>query len=275
MNEQRPTPDDDAGSEAAATSDPREAANPTTTPIPARGVGWTAARRPMPAPPVRPRPRDESAAFAAANDDNAPIAAMPGGPTPAVQPDSKAIADDAATSDSPGDDGPAPEVIAATAGPGRSTVVLVGALVLVLSAAAVALGLQVRQNSATEAAREEALAQGSDAISKVLSYDYRRIDEDLAAGLAVTTGTFSEEYTKSTETVVKPVATEKKAVVKAEVVDAAVTRATPDEVDLLVYLTQTTTRAGENVPLVEPARVPVTMTEKDGRWLISDVGILF
>lgn len=171
-------------------------------------------------------------------------------------------------------DVPASEVTAATAGPGRSTLVLAGALVLVLAVAAVVLGLQVRNNSGTEAAREAAAAQGPAALQSLLSYDYRQLEDDFAKARAVTTGQFTKDYTKNTDTYVKELATQTKAVVKAEVVDTAVTSASPNQVTLLVYLVRTTTKAGENLPDVTPVRVQATLIDKDGKWLISRVAVL-
>ena len=59
-----------------------------------------------------------------------------------------------------------------------------------------------------------------DAGRLLFSYDHRTIDADFAAAKALTTGTFAEEYEKTTTSVVRPVAIENKAVVEATAVVA-------------------------------------------------------
>ena len=153
-------------------------------------------------------------------------------------------------------------------------VLLVGLLALVLLAGTVALGLRLRAEQQTEQAREQAVAASRDAARLLFSYDHATLDDDFAKGLAVTTGEFRDEYSRTTKDVVAPVARQYKAVVQADVVESAVVEAEPDEVVTLVFLNQATTSTRVEGQQVDQSRVRMRLVERDGRWLVSEVKAL-
>ena len=157
----------------------------------------------------------------------------------------------------------------------RSTPIL--ALVLTTVLMAVAAGFvwfKVHQHDATESARRAALEASRDASRVLFSYDYRELDKDFAAGKAVTTGAFRNQYADTTAKVVTPVATQKKAVVKAEVVSAGVVRASESTVVTVVFVNQVTTSSLQAGPKVDLSRVRMTLQHVGGRWLVSKVEAL-
>jgi Mce-associated membrane protein len=151
------------------------------------------------------------------------------------------------------------------------------ALLLTTILMAVAAGFvwyQVHQHNLTESARTAGLEASRDAARTLLSYDYRTLDKDFAAGKAVTTGAFQKQYADTTAKVVAPVAKDKKAVVKAEVVTAGVVRASANRVVTIVYVNQVTTTSLAAGPKVDLSRVRMTLVRVDGHWRVSKVDAL-
>jgi Mce-associated membrane protein len=151
------------------------------------------------------------------------------------------------------------------------------ALLLTTVLMAVAAGFvwfQVQDHKATDQARQAGLEASRDAARVLFSYDYRTLPKDFRAGAAVTTGAFRKQYAETTSKVVTPVATEKKAVVKAEVVTAGVVRASTDKVVTIVYVNQVTTSSLQAGPKVDLSRVRMTLVHVGSGWLVSKVEAL-
>ncbi|MFI9585408.1 hypothetical protein ACIHCQ_26930 [Streptomyces sp. NPDC052236] len=78
----------------------------------------------------------------------------------------------------------------------------------------------------------------------ILSYDYRRLDRDFAAARSRLTGSFRDEYQRTTATVVAPTAKKYQGVVKATVAKppggeapaASVVSASPDSAVVLLFV---------------------------------------
>jgi len=151
---------------------------------------------------------------------------------------------------------------------------LVGLLTVAMVAGVAFLALRLRDEGRTETARSEAVAASRDAARVLFSYDHATLEEDFARGLSVATGDFREEYARTTEEVVKDVATQYKAVVVAEVIESAVVSASPDEVETLVFLNQATTSTQIEGRQVDQSRVRMRMVERDGDWLVAEVSAL-
>ncbi len=154
-------------------------------------------------------------------------------------------------------------------------------LVLGLTVAAVVLAIVVAvlgwftwQQARTEEARTDALAAARSHAQQILSYDYRRIDADIAEARRATTGSFRDEYAKTTATVVKPTAVQYRAIVSAEVKAASVKSAKPDEVVVVLFVNQTTTSTRIAGPKVDQSRVRMTLVKRDDDWLVSKIDAL-
>jgi Mce-associated membrane protein len=172
---------------------------------------------------------------------------------------------------------PEPEAAPEPAPVGRGALLPLLALGLTIVLMALAAGFvwyRVHRNDQIESARTAGLEASRDAAAVLLSYDYRTLDKDFSAGKAVTTGAFRTQYANTTSKVVAPVAKEKKAVVKAEVVTAGIVRASPDTVVTIVYVNQVTTSSLNAGPKVDLSRVRMTLKHVHGRWLVSKVEAL-
>jgi len=146
-------------------------------------------------------------------------------------------------------------------------------LVVAVGAAAVT-AFRVRDAAATERARSAALAAAGSHAQAILSYDHRTLDADFARAQQVITGSFKDEYAETTSKVVRPTATQYKAVVKAEVTSAAVVRATGERVVVLLFIDQTTTSTRLTKAKRDASRVRMTLVRSGGRWLVSAVDAL-
>lgn len=124
------------------------------------------------------------------------------------------------------------------------------AVLLLLALAAGVLGGLARDAAQDDAARRTALAAAETAAIEVLSYDYRRIDDDVAEGKALATGRFLEQYDQATADLVEQARTGQ-VVVTAAVQAASVQSADDDRVVTLLFVDQTTERAGLEQPRLD------------------------
>lgn len=143
------------------------------------------------------------------------------------------------------------------------------------------LGWQYRQGLRADQARVRALAAAREAAPVVLSYDYRHLDRDFAAARAHLTGTFRDEYRKTTQTVVGPTAKKYQGVVKATVAQpgggaaaASVVSASPDRAVVLLFVNQVTRSTQVSGSRVDLNRVRMTLTRTSQGWKVSAVDAL-
>ncbi|MFD7402005.1 hypothetical protein ACFV7R_04895 [Streptomyces sp. NPDC059866] len=163
---------------------------------------------------------------------------------------------------------------------GLRTAILCVLLVAGLVAVAV-LGVHYREGVQAEQARAQALSAARKAAPVVLSYDHRHLDRDFAAARAHLTGTFRDEYGKTTRTVVGPTAKKYDGVVKATVAEpaggaaaASVVSASADEAVVLLFVNQVTRSTQVTGSRVDLNRVRMTMTRTSEGWKVSAVDAL-
>jgi Mce-associated membrane protein len=149
----------------------------------------------------------------------------------------------------------------------------VAAIVLVAAVAGGAAIQSDRRASEAATARREGLAAAVSAATVILSYDHARMDADIAAATARTTGKFRAEY-RETSKAVAPVAEQYQAVVSATVTASAVVSASPDQVVTLLFVDQSTRSTRITGTKVDQARVRMTMSRDAGKWLVSRVEAL-
>jgi Mce-associated membrane protein len=124
-----------------------------------------------------------------------------------------------------------------------------------------------------DAAVRHSLAAAGPAAKAIFSYDYRTFDNSVTNGRLFVTGSFADEYTKTTAAL-KPTATADKAVVLAEVSASAVVNATPDKVEVLLYLNQYRRNVHTDGEKVDQNRVVLTMVPIDGVWKVSQAAAI-
>ncbi|TXK36352.1 hypothetical protein FR742_42215 [Nonomuraea sp. C10] len=155
--------------------------------------------------------------------------------------------------------------------------VVLGVLVLALGAATGVLWSDWRALRGGEAAGAEAMAAAKAVAPELLSYDYRTVERDLARAGQHTTGALTRQYAELSGSL-STRAKERKMVQTASVVAAAVERAEPDRVEVLLFVnTGTITEAvGKAEPRqqVSQTRARFVMIRQGGRWLVSDLSTL-
>ena len=125
----------------------------------------------------------------------------------------------------------------------------------------------------TQASREVAASSAARSIiEKLLGYDYRTFDRHTKDVSALLTWRFRNEFVQAATTLVKPLAVQNQAVVLAKVSKTSV-MSTPGQADvrILVFVDQRTTSAKLERPQVDQNRVILTMSQVDGRWLVSKI----
>lgn len=166
---------------------------------------------------------------------------------------------------------------------GRSILLPVVLLVTLLAALAAVsvLGLQYHDAERTRKARIAAVAAAEKATPVILSYDYRHLDQDFAAASGFLTGSFRDQYARTTGTVVKPTALQYQGVVQATVAApsggtpaASVVSASPDHVVVLIYVNQVTTSTRVSGPHLDLNRVRLTLDHTSDGWKVSAVDAL-
>ncbi|MCX9190545.1 hypothetical protein C3Y87_03765 [Carbonactinospora thermoautotrophica] len=220
-----------------------------------------------PANPAVPRRRPRVAGLRQAAKRGPRKSAAPG---PGEQP-GRPIQDEPTSAQQPADP-------RAGGGPRRR---LAGAFVVLLTAAVVLAGglvgflaYDLLQQRAAEEAREKALAAAEMHTPVLLSYDYRHLDQDLAKAQAVLTGDFKEKYAETFTKVVKPTATQYRAVVVGNVAAAGVIRAEPDEAQVLMFVNQQATNSQLKAPRLDLSRVRMTLKKTGAGWLVSNIEAL-
>lgn len=173
----------------------------------------------------------------------------------------------------------------ANRGPGqaRSRIAKLVALVAVVL---IALGLaawfrgEANQLAGSGSASNQALVdvgttaqvagQVRDAVERVYSYDYARLDDNERASRQVITGQFAQDFTTQFARV-RELAPQQKAVVVAKVQNLAVKVLDGDRAIVVVFLDQQADRGVETKQLLVAGRLTVTAQRVDGVWKIAGV----
>jgi Mce-associated membrane protein len=156
--------------------------------------------------------------------------------------------------------------------PKRRTVV-VGAGALLLAAAvatAATLGWQVRDQRAVDDAAAQALAAAQQYAVVLTTVDAAKLDSNFATVLDGATGEFKDMYSQSSAGL-KQVLVDNKAKATGTVLAAGIKSATPDKVEVLLFVDQAVTNALNPEPRLDRNRIVMTMEKINGRWLASDV----
>lgn len=149
-----------------------------------------------------------------------------------------------------------------------------GWVLATLAALALALGgatayvATTPSDSSVEDATRAAQAAAERAVVPILSYDYRRLDEDQAAAQPLMTEDYREEYDQLFE-VLQQNAPRTETVVGVEVVASGVVRGGTERAEFLVFLNRPTTNAENKEPVVYKDQVRVQMENVGGDWLVD------
>lgn len=177
-------------------------------------------------------------------------------------------------------DGPAAAPVQQTVRAGRfplrlslpATAVLGVVLVLAI-AAAVAFGVLLQQRAATDRAGQQALATAKAYAVTVTTYDYQNLDRNFADVLDGATGEFKDQYNGASQTL-RQLISNAKATAKGTVLGAGISSASTDQVEVAVFVDQAITNAATAQPRIDRNRVLMTLTPHDGRWLVSKLELM-
>ncbi|MEU7812263.1 hypothetical protein [Pseudonocardia sp. NPDC049154] len=155
--------------------------------------------------------------------------------------------------------------------PRRRLVVIVALSVAVLALAGAALyaGVTSYRSHLADTARVEATTAAETAVAEVLSYAPQTIDADMNRARGNVTGDFATQFNGLLGSLVQP-AVAQGLTTTTTASRAAVVDASPRQVQVLLYLQQRTEKPGAQ-PGSNASKALVTMSEVDGRWLISDL----
>ncbi|ODT94997.1 MAG: hypothetical protein ABS81_32025 [Pseudonocardia sp. SCN 72-86] len=168
----------------------------------------------------------------------------------------------------------------------RKATAVVAAVAVVLLAAAVFLGVSWWRTAHSAAAGNSALVdvattaqvsqQLGDAVKKVYSFDYTRLDQNEKAARDVITPEFQADYDKLFEQV-RALGTQQQAVVTATISQIAVREIHGDTAVAVVFVDQQATKAASTDGQTQAAsagRLTVTGKLVDGVWKIAGVQVL-
>lgn len=154
--------------------------------------------------------------------------------------------------------------------PDRRALLLTAAgIVLVVALAVIVAGqLWLRGERSADDREAEVRDAAEAAVTAVLSYDYRRLEEGVEDTMPLLTGDAEAQY----EEVQRPLAASAprlKAVVTAQVNAAAVLEADEESARVLLFVNQVSMSRKLAEPETDQSRVVVTMERHDGGWLVS------
>lgn len=148
---------------------------------------------------------------------------------------------------------------------------------VLLGVGATRMYLDLRRLQGSEEAAAEAVVAARSYAADMLSYDYRSFAKDLSRGQEHATGALVERYRRSVASL-EPEARRRQIVQQAVVAAAAVESATPDEVQVVVFLNIVTSRleTGDDRPKqqVSQNRARLVLVRSEGGWLVSDLSTL-
>lgn len=126
--------------------------------------------------------------------------------------------------------------------------------------------------------QEQVLAAAKKCFATLNSYDYRKLDDALAAGLKCTTGGFTNDYKLAFQNTIDKLAPTRKAVQTAQVNKAGIESigSTGKQWVILIYgqlqITNVSTEKSGS-PQISPVGGVLTMNDVGGKWLVSKVDV--
>lgn len=162
-----------------------------------------------------------------------------------------------------------PRHLGAAARTPRRLLITLVVVAVVLAAVLVALVWSVHRDNASATAGDEAQRVASQKVVALLSYDYHTVRQDLPPVLDSLTGPFKDEYGRLLNQAVIPAAEQQQVTTRTSLAGSSVMSASPDHVELLMFLNQTSVTPGQPQPQLAGSRAKVTLDLVDGQWKVS------
>ncbi|MDN3459906.1 hypothetical protein [Rhodococcus sp. APC 3903] len=141
-------------------------------------------------------------------------------------------------------------------------------------AAVVGAGIALRADHLSDSRAQsgrEGRAFAVEIVPKLLSYDFDTVEQHFAEMQDDLGGDFRTQFEDVGRTVIVPSARERQVVTTAEVLEAAVVAADTENVDVLLFLNQSTTSSESQETKLDGSRVRVHVERADGGWLITEL----
>lgn len=153
-------------------------------------------------------------------------------------------------------------------------VALLTLAVVGLAVAAGLLGVRLAGLRAQQSDQGEALAAARQAVTNVVSFDYRKLSDQFAVLASESTGPFRADLNKY-EAAVRQQFTGRHLISRGVIEDAAVASASGSQASVLVAVDDTITPTGSTTPAATPQRyrMIVTMVRHSGRWLLDNITV--
>ena len=120
-----------------------------------------------------------------------------------------------------------------------------------------------------EVAHRSAVEAASEAADEIVSTSHKNYDEQVEQAVSKMTDGFASQYRKTAEDVREQFVEAKKEV-QVEVAAAGVVRASPTQVEALLFLNQYVSTDGKETAYT-PYRALVTVVDTEQGWLVSDI----
>ncbi|WP_078312209.1 MULTISPECIES: hypothetical protein [unclassified Mycobacterium] len=143
-------------------------------------------------------------------------------------------------------------------------------VVIAIAAGTAVIGRLYEEQRAEERSSREALTAAQEFAGVLTNVDSAKLDDNYNKTMDGSTGKFKDMYDKSSAQL-RQILVENKASSRGVVVDSAVKSATPDKVQVLLFIDQSVSNVAVPEPRMDRSRVQMTMEKIDGRWLASDV----
>jgi Mce-associated membrane protein len=144
------------------------------------------------------------------------------------------------------------------------------ALVLVLTGAVGYVGRERLHQHQKEVAAVQAIDAARKYALTLTNIDSNAIDRTVAEILDGSTGQFRDLCKKSSSQL-RQLLIDNQAMTRGHVVEAAVKAASPNKVQVLLFIDQSVTNRASPKPQIDRSRIRMTMENVDGRWLVSKV----
>lgn len=131
-----------------------------------------------------------------------------------------------------------------------------------------------KSSSSVANERGPVLAAAKSCMAAMNTYDYRKLAESEAKGVACTTGTFTGQYKQAFEKLIKPQAAKVQFTQTAQINNAGIESVSGDGQQwvVLVYgqLSTTNSQTGTKAPTLTPFSARVTMQHVGAKWLVAN-----
>lgn len=132
---------------------------------------------------------------------------------------------------------------------------------------------ETRSDSLTSA-YNTAPAQAEEAATQILGYDYKTLVQDSDEAKAYMTPSYAETFQKTVDGLLTAPAEQVRAHVEANVMASGVASAEANEVEIVLFIDQTSTSLANDRPQTSLNRVVFTMVKSGDRWLVHEITAL-